>query len=155
MDTRSSQENLNYFSEKKKKKKEVTGEKYFHEFCDRHFEKVTQPGLKVINGTQSTNHILKVFYHEETRELKLVRNLTNWGDDVISLFGVFELKLLHPSYIYFMRTYKMEKAVDEVCEINRKHFEANIEVIFAAMERISFRKALAYANLEKNEDREH
>lgn len=90
-----------------------------------------------------------MFYHDETHKLKLVRNTKDWEDDIITIFGAFELKLLHPSYIYFMRNYKMEKAKDEVCELDRRHFEAIVEVIAAAMERISFRKALAYANLEK------
>lgn len=43
----------------------------------------------------------------------------------------------------------MEKAKDEVYGLDRKYFEAIIEVVAAAMERVSFIKALAYADLEK------
>jgi len=92
-----------------------------------------------------------VFYHEEDRELKLIRNANNPSVDAIELFGAFELKLLHPSYIYFLRSFKMKKVNDEVCELDRKHFEVIIEANAAAMERITFRKALAYSNLEKTE----
>jgi len=79
----------------------------------------------------------------------LVRNLEDPSEDAIELFGAFELKLLHPSYIYFLRSYKMEKAGDEVCELDHMHFEVIIEAIAAAMERITFSKALAYSNFEK------
>jgi len=149
---RCEREDKAYFKEKNKKRKSTPQEdKYLEEFSDKYFDKVTEPGLKVITGTQSTKPILDVFYHEEDRELKIIRNADNTSEDAIELFGAFELKLLHPSYISFLRTFKMKKVKDEVCEIDRRHFEQIIEVIAAAIERITFRKALAYSNLEKTD----
>ena len=42
-------EDAEHFENKKKKKEE--GEAFLHEFSDKYFEKVTPPGLKVIDGT--------------------------------------------------------------------------------------------------------
>ncbi|KAK1415095.1 hypothetical protein QVD17_30866 [Tagetes erecta] len=112
LETRCSQEDSRYFDHKKRKK-EAGGEVYLHELCDK-----------------------------KLRENHRTRNLEDMFEDAIEIFGTFELKLLHSSYIYFMLMYKMEKVVNEVSEIDRKHFVAIIEAIAAAMERISFRKAL-------------
>lgn len=43
----------------------------------------------------------------------------------------------------------MEKLKDEVAVVDRKHFVTILEVIAIVMERISLRKALAYAQIEK------
>ncbi|KAK1434378.1 hypothetical protein QVD17_00117 [Tagetes erecta] len=107
------------------------------------------PGLKVIDGSQATKPILKVFYNQETFELKLVRNLDDWDQDMITLFSTFELKLLHPSYIDFLRNYKMEKLKDPVAEEDRRLFVIMIEVIGAATKKIRLRKALLNTNLVK------
>lgn len=79
-------------------------EKYLHDFCDKDFENVTNLGLKVIDGTQYSKPILKVFYHDNTHELKLVRHLDDWDNDMISLFGVFELNLFASKlYLFFKK----------------------------------------------------
>lgn len=71
------QEDKKYLEQERKKKADA-GEKYLHEFSDSHFEKITNLGLKVIECTLSKKHIFKVFYHEETHELKVVRNLDDF-----------------------------------------------------------------------------
>lgn len=109
-------------------------EKLFHDFSNEDFEKITNPGLKVIDGTQYTKPILKDFYHQETHELKLVHDLDDWDNDKISWFGVLELKLLHPSYIFFLRKYRMEILKDEVRKLDRKHFGVIIQIMVATME---------------------
>ncbi|KAK1429812.1 hypothetical protein QVD17_12061 [Tagetes erecta] len=122
---------------------------YLEEFSDEYFDKVTDPGLKVIDGTQATKPILKFFYNQETFELKLVRNLDDWDKDMITRLSTFELKLLHPSYIDHLRCYKMEKCKDKVAEADRNLFIVMIEVIGVASEKIRLRKALLNANLVK------
>ncbi|KAK1427958.1 hypothetical protein QVD17_16731 [Tagetes erecta] len=69
--------------------------------------------------------------------------------DMITLFSTFELKLLHPSYIDHLRSYKMEKCKDKVAEADRKLFMVMVEVIATASEKIRVRKALLNANLVK------
>ncbi|KAK1414839.1 hypothetical protein QVD17_30600 [Tagetes erecta] len=99
LDFRGQQEDSAYVQAKKERKKKrlvVTEDMYLEEFLDEYFDKVTDPGLKVIDGSQMTKPILRVFYNQETFELKLVRNLENWEKDMITLFSTFELKLLHP-----------------------------------------------------------
>ncbi|KAK1427926.1 hypothetical protein QVD17_16677 [Tagetes erecta] len=150
LDFRGQQEDSAYVQAKKERKKKrlvVTEDMYLEEFSDEYFDKVTDPGLKVIDGTQMTKPILKVFYNQETFELKLVRNLDDWDKDMITLFSTFELKLLHPSYIEFLRSYKIEKCKDKLAEADRKLFTVMIEVIAAASEKIRVRKALLNSNL--------
>ncbi|KAK1421905.1 hypothetical protein QVD17_24626 [Tagetes erecta] len=127
---------------------------YLEEFCDEYIDKVANPGLKVIDGSQKTKPILKAFYHEETYELKLVRNLDDWDHDMITIFCTFQLKLLYPSYIGYLRSHKMEKLKNQVAEDDTKLFEIMFEVIGAATEKIRLRKALLYANLVKIEIKE-
>ncbi|KAK1427756.1 hypothetical protein QVD17_16450 [Tagetes erecta] len=150
LDFRGQQEDTAYVQAKKERKKKrlvVTEDMYLEEFSDEYFDKVTNPGLKVIDGSQMTKPILRVFYNQETFELKLVRNLEDWDKDMITLFSTFELKLLHPSYIDFLRSYKMEKCKDKLAEADRKLFVVMIEVIAAATEKIRVRKALLNSNL--------
>ncbi|KAK1414849.1 hypothetical protein QVD17_30610 [Tagetes erecta] len=150
LDFRGQQEDSAYVQAKKQRKKKrlvVTEDMYLEEFSDEYFDKVTDPGLKVIDGSQMTKPILRVFYNQETFELKLVRNLENWDKDMITLFSTFELKLLHPSYIDFLRSYRMEKCKDALAEADRKLFVVMIEVIAAATEKIRVRKALLNSNL--------
>ncbi|KAK1431877.1 hypothetical protein QVD17_08635 [Tagetes erecta] len=150
LDFRGQQEDSAYVQAKKERKKKrlvVTEDMYLEEFSDEYFDKVTDPGLKVIDGTQMMKPILKVFYNQETFELKLVRNLDDWDKDMITLFSTFELKLLHPSYIEFLRSYKIEKCKDKLAEADRKLFTVMIEVIAAASEKIRVRKALLNSNL--------
>ncbi|KAK1414986.1 hypothetical protein QVD17_30752 [Tagetes erecta] len=150
LDFRGQQEDTAYVQAKKQRKKKrlvVTEDMYLEEFSDEYFDKVTDPGLKVIDGTKMTKPILRVFYNQETFELKLVRNLENWDEDMITLFSTFELKLLHPSYIDFLRSYRMEKCKDKLAEADRKLFVIMIEVIAAASEKIRVRKALLNSNL--------
>lgn len=88
--TRCDQED-DVFSTKKRTKKRAKAEldgKYLLDFSDKDFEKVTSPGLKVIDGTQSSKQILKCFFHEATCELKLVRDLDDWDNEKISFFSV-------------------------------------------------------------------
>ncbi|KAK1431859.1 hypothetical protein QVD17_08603 [Tagetes erecta] len=150
LDFRGQQEDTAYVQAKKQRKKRrlvVTEDMYLEEFSDEYFDKITDPGLKVINGSQMTKPILRVFYNQETFELKLVRNLENWDEDMITLFSTFELKLLHPSYIDFLRSYRMEKCKDALAEADRKLFVVMIEVIAAATEKIRVRKAMLNSNL--------
>ncbi|KAK1441112.1 hypothetical protein QVD17_06950 [Tagetes erecta] len=150
LDFRGQQEDTAYVQAKKERKKKrlvVTEDMYLEEFSDEYFDKVTDPGLKVIDGSQMTKPILRVFYNQETFELKLVRNLEDWDKDMITLFSTFELKLLHPSYIDFLRSYRMEKCKDALAEADRKLFVVMIEVIAAATEKIRVRKALLNSNL--------
>ncbi|KAK1419477.1 hypothetical protein QVD17_28649 [Tagetes erecta] len=150
LDFRGQQEDSAYVQAKKERKKKklvVTEDMYLEEFSDEYFDKVTDPGLKVIDGTQMTKPILRVFYNQETFELKLVRNLEDWDKDMITLFSTFELKLLHPSYIDFLRSYRMEKCKDKLAEADRKLFVVMIEVIAAATKKIRVRKALLNSNL--------
>ncbi|KAK1411448.1 hypothetical protein QVD17_37997 [Tagetes erecta] len=150
LDFRGQQEDTAYVQAKKQKKKKrlvVTEDMYLEEFSDEYFDKITDPGLKVIDGSQMTKPILRVFYNQETFELKLVRNLENWDEDMITLFSTFELKLLHPSYIDFLRSCRMEKCKDALAEADRKLFVVMIEVIAAATEKIRVRKALLNSNL--------
>lgn len=60
--------------------------------------------------------------------------MDDWDNNMISLFDVFELKLLHSSYIKFLRNYQTDKLKDEVEETDRKRFVAVIEAMAAAME---------------------
>ncbi|KAK1411715.1 hypothetical protein QVD17_38275 [Tagetes erecta] len=144
------QEDKAYLNTKKKKQKKlILRDMYLEEFSDEYFDKVTDPGLKVIDGSQATKPILKCFYNQETYELKLVRNLDDWNQDMITLFSTFELKLLHPSYIDYLRNHKMEKLKDPVAEEERRLFVIMIEGIGAANEKIRLRKALLNANLVK------
>ncbi|KAK1411672.1 hypothetical protein QVD17_38230 [Tagetes erecta] len=150
LDFRGQQEDTAYVQAKKQRKKKrlvVTEDMYLEEFSDEYFDKITDPGLKVIDGSQTTKPILRVFYNQETFELKLVRNLEDWDKDMITLFSTFELKLLHPSYIDFLRSYRMEKCKDKLAEADRKLFVVMIEVIAAASEKIRVRKALLNSNL--------
>ncbi|KAK1414872.1 hypothetical protein QVD17_30633 [Tagetes erecta] len=150
LDFRGQQEDTAYIQAKKERKKKrlvVSEDMYLEEFSDEYFDKVTNPGLKVIDGTQMTKPILRVFYNQETFELKLVRNLEDWDKDMITLFSTFERKLLHPSYIDFLRSYRMEKCKDKLAETDRKLFVVMIEVIAAASEKIRVRKALLNSNL--------
>ncbi|KAK1424684.1 hypothetical protein QVD17_20019 [Tagetes erecta] len=150
LDFRGQQEDTAYVQAKKQRKKKrlvVTEDMYLEEFSDEYFDKVTDPGLKVIDGSQMTKPILRVFYNQETFELKLVRNLENWDEDMITLFSTFELKLLHPSYIDFLRSCRMEKCKDALAEADRKLFVVMIEVIAAATEKIRVRKAMLNSNL--------
>ncbi|KAK1415338.1 hypothetical protein QVD17_31118 [Tagetes erecta] len=150
LDFRGQQEDSAYVQAKKERKKKrlvVNEDMYLEEFLDEYFDKVTDPGLKVIDGSQMTKPILRVFYNQETFELKLVRNLDDWDKDMITLFSTFELKLLHPSYIDFLRSYRMEKCRDALAEADRKLFVVMIEVIAAATEKIRVRKALLNSNL--------
>ncbi|KAK1406242.1 hypothetical protein QVD17_41532 [Tagetes erecta] len=150
LDFRGQQEDSAYVQAKKERKKKrlvVSEDMYLEEFSDEYFDKVTNPGLKVIDGSQATKPILRVFYNQETFELKLVRNLEDWDKDMITLFSTFELKLLHPSYINFLRSCKMEKCKDKLAEADRKLFVVMIEVIAAASEKIRVRKALLNSNL--------
>ncbi|KAK1427966.1 hypothetical protein QVD17_16745 [Tagetes erecta] len=134
------QEDKVYLDNKKKKQKKlILRDMYLEEFSDEYFDKVTDPGLKVFDGSQKTKPILKFFYHEETFELKLVCNLDDWDQDMITLFSTFELK----------RSHKMEKMKDPIAEADRKLFEIMIEVIGAATEKIRLRKALLNADLVK------
>ncbi|KAK1419509.1 hypothetical protein QVD17_28681 [Tagetes erecta] len=152
LEFRGQQEDNAYVQSKKKRKQKklvVSEDMYLEEFSDEYFDKVTNPGLKVIDGTQATKPILKFFYNQETFELKLVRNLDDWDKDMITLFSTFELKLLHPSYIDHLRSYRMEKCKDKVAEADRNLFMVMIEVIAAASEKIRLRKALLNANLVK------
>ncbi|KAK1415072.1 hypothetical protein QVD17_30842 [Tagetes erecta] len=152
LDFRGQQEDSAYVQAKKQRKKKklvVSEDMYLEEFSDEYFDKVTNPGLKVIDGTQVTKPILKVFYNQETFELKIVRNMDDWDKDMITLFSTFELKLLHPSYIDFLRSYRMEKCKDKLAEADRKLFVVMIEVIAAASEKIRVRKALLNSNLVK------
>ncbi|KAK1419461.1 hypothetical protein QVD17_28630 [Tagetes erecta] len=150
LEFRGQQEDKIYFDTKKRKEKKlILQDMYLAEFSDEYFDKVTDPGLKVIDGSQATKPILKVFYNQETYELKLVRNLDDWDQDMITLFSTFELKLLHPSYIDYLRNHKMEKLKDPVAEEDRRLFVIMIEVIGAATEKIRLRKALLNANLVK------
>ncbi|KAK1440696.1 hypothetical protein QVD17_06525 [Tagetes erecta] len=150
LDFRGQQEDTAYVQAKKQRKKKrlvVTEDMYLEEFSDEYFDKITDPGLKVIDGSQMTKPILKVFYNQETFELKLVRNLEDWDKDMITLFSTFELKLLHPSYIDFLRSYRIEKCKDALAEADRRLFTVMIEVIAAATEKIRVRKALLNSNL--------
>ncbi|KAK1407829.1 hypothetical protein QVD17_39456 [Tagetes erecta] len=150
LDFRGQQEDSAYVQAKKERKKKklvVSEDMYLEEFSDEYFDKVTNPGLKVIDGSQATKPILRVFYNQETFELKLVRNLDDWDKDMITLFSTFELKLLHPSYIDFLRSCRMEKCKDNLAEADRKLFVVMIEVIAAASEKIRVRKALLNSNL--------
>ncbi|KAK1411591.1 hypothetical protein QVD17_38145 [Tagetes erecta] len=150
LDFRGQQEDSAYVQEKKQRKKKklvVSEDMYLEEFSDEYFDKVTNPGLKVIDGSQATKPILRVFYNQETFELKIVRNMDDWDKDMITLFSTFELKLLHPSYIDFLRSYRMEKCKDKHAEADRKLFVVMIEVIAAASEKIRVRKALLNSNL--------
>ncbi|KAK1429976.1 hypothetical protein QVD17_12367 [Tagetes erecta] len=150
LDFRGQQEDTAYVQAKKQRKKKrlvVTEDMYLEEFSDEYFDKITDPGLKVIDGSQTTKPILRVFYNQETFELKLVRNLEDWDKDMITLFSTFELKLLHPSYIEFLRSCKIEKCKDKLAEADRKLFTVMIEVIAAASEKIRVRKALLNSNL--------
>ncbi|KAK1431890.1 hypothetical protein QVD17_08663 [Tagetes erecta] len=150
LDFRGQQEDSAYVQAKKERKKKslvVSEDMYLEEFSDEYFDKVTNPGLKVIDGSQATKPILRVFYNQETFELKLVRNLEDWDKDMITLFSTFELKLLHPSYIDFLRSCRMEKCKDKLAEADRKLFVVMIEVIAAASEKIRVRKALLNSNL--------
>ncbi|KAK1408288.1 hypothetical protein QVD17_39936 [Tagetes erecta] len=150
LDFRGQQEDTAYVQAKKQRKKKrlvVTEDMYLEEFSDEYFDKITDPGLKVIDGSQMTKPILRVFYNQETFELKLVRNLEDWDKDMITLFSTFELKLLHPSYIEFLRSYRIEKCKDKLAEADRKLFTVMIEVIAAASEKIRVRKALLNSNL--------
>ncbi|KAK1415099.1 hypothetical protein QVD17_30870 [Tagetes erecta] len=70
---------------------------------------------------------------------------------MITIFGTFELKLLHPSYIDYLRSRKPEKLNSEVADADKKHFEIIFEVIGAETEKIRLRKTLLYANLVKIE----
>jgi len=76
LDFRCTREDKAYFEKKKKNKKSSnTEDRYLDDFSEKYFERITEPGLKVISGTQTTNPILKVFYHEEDRELKFINNI--------------------------------------------------------------------------------
>ncbi|KAK1427822.1 hypothetical protein QVD17_16518 [Tagetes erecta] len=78
LDFRGQQEDTAYVQAKKERKNKrlvVSEDMYLEEFSDEYFDKVTNPGLKVIDGSQMTKPILRVFYNQETFELKLVRNL--------------------------------------------------------------------------------
>ncbi|KAK1441059.1 hypothetical protein QVD17_06896 [Tagetes erecta] len=150
LDFRGQQEDTAYVQAKKERKKKrliVSEDMYLEEFSDEYFDKVTNPGLKVIDGSQMTKPILRVFYNQEPFELKLVRNLEDWDKDMITLFSTFELKLLHPSYIDYLRSCRMEKCKDKLAEADRKLFVVMIEVIAAATEKIRVRKALLNSNL--------
>ncbi|KAK1419536.1 hypothetical protein QVD17_28710 [Tagetes erecta] len=150
LDFRGQQEDSEYVQAKKQKKKKrlvVTEDMYLEEFSDEYFDKITDPGLKVIDWSQMTKPILRVFYNQDTFELKLVRNLEDWDKDMITLFSTFELKLLHPSYIDYLRSIRMEKCKDKLAEADRKLFVVMIEVIAAASEKIRVRKALLNSNL--------
>ncbi|KAK1441337.1 hypothetical protein QVD17_07184 [Tagetes erecta] len=152
LEFRGQQEDSAYVQSKKTRKQKklvVSEDMYLEEFSDEYFDKVTNPGLKVFDGTQATKPILKFFYNQETFELKLVQNLDDWDKDLITLFSTFELKLLHPSYIDHLRSYKMEKCKDKTAEADRNLFMVMIEVIAAASEKIRLRKALLNANLVK------
>ncbi|KAK1421758.1 hypothetical protein QVD17_24360 [Tagetes erecta] len=148
LEFRGQQEDKLYLDSKKKKQtKLILRDMYLEEFSDEYFDKVTNPGLKVFDGSQKTKPILKFFYHEETYKLKLVRNLDDWDQDMITLFSTFELNLLHPSYIDHLRNHKMEKIKDPVAEADRRLFKIMVEVIGAATEKIRLRKALLNATL--------
>ncbi|KAK1414964.1 hypothetical protein QVD17_30730 [Tagetes erecta] len=152
LEFRGQQEDSAYVQSKKQRKQKklvVSEDMYLEEFSDEYFDKVTDPGFKVIDGTQATKPNLKVFYNQETFELKIVRNMDDWDKDMITLFSTFELKLLHPSYIDFLRSYRMERCKDKVAEADRNLFVVMIEVIAAASEKIRVRKALLNANLVK------
>ncbi|KAK1431999.1 hypothetical protein QVD17_08852 [Tagetes erecta] len=152
LEFRDQQEDSAYVQSKKKRKQKklvVSEDMYLEEFSDEYFDKVTDPGLKVFDGSQATKPILKVFYNQETFELKIVRNMDDWDKDMITLFSTFELKLLHPSYIDYLRSYRMERCKDKVAEADRNLFVVMIEVIAAASEKIHVRKALLNANLVK------
>ncbi|KAK1415039.1 hypothetical protein QVD17_30808 [Tagetes erecta] len=92
LEFRGQQEDSAYVQSKKKRKQKklVMRDMYLEEFSDEYFDKVTNPGLKVIDGTQVTKPILKFFYNQETFELKLVRNLDDWDKDMITLFTASE-----------------------------------------------------------------
>lgn len=47
-----------------------------------------------------------------------MRDLDYWDNDMISLFGVFEIKLLYLSYIYFLRNQNLEKVKSKVAEVD-------------------------------------
>ncbi|KAK1406522.1 hypothetical protein QVD17_41920 [Tagetes erecta] len=150
LDFRGQQEDSAYVQAKKERKKKrliVSEDMYLEEFSDEYFDKVTNPGLKVIDGSQMTKPILRVFNNQENFELKLVRNLEDWDKGMITLFSTFELKLLHPSYIDFLRSCRMEKCKDKLAEADRKLFVVMIKVIAAAFEKIRVRKALLNSNL--------
>ncbi|KAK1429948.1 hypothetical protein QVD17_12311 [Tagetes erecta] len=152
LEFRGQQEDSAYVQAKKTRKQKklvVSEDMYLEEFSDEYFDKVTNPGLKVFDGSQATKPILKVFYNQETFELKIVRNLDDWDKDMITLFSTFELKLLHPSYIDFLRSYRMERCRDKVAEADRNLFVVMIEVIAAASEKNRIRKALLNSNLVK------
>lgn len=107
LQSRGDQEDRYYFQQKRRRReKDEADDKNLIDFSDEDFEKITNLGLEVVDCTQTTKPILKALYHEETHELKLVHNLDVWDDEMITLFDVFELKLLHPSYILFLRTIK-------------------------------------------------
>lgn len=66
--------------------------------------------MKVISGDQQTLPILIWFYQTVNKELVLIINLKDYAVDVIRIFGVFELRLLHPNYIQFLSRQKFQGA---------------------------------------------
>ncbi|KAK1414797.1 hypothetical protein QVD17_30556 [Tagetes erecta] len=148
LEFRGQQEDSAYVQSKKTRKQKklvVSDDMYLEEFSDEYFDKVTDLGLKVFDGSQATKPILKFFYNQETFELKLVRNLDDWDKDMITLFSTFELKLLHPSYIDHLRSYKLENCAEKI-HVRKALLNANL--VKVDIPEIEFMRVTAKGTLE-------
>lgn len=68
---------------------------------DKYLSKLEKQGVKVVNGDQTSIPILKWFNDTTNKEVVLVTNSEDYEEDVVRMFGVFDLRLLHPSNIHF------------------------------------------------------
>ncbi|KAK1427967.1 hypothetical protein QVD17_16746 [Tagetes erecta] len=109
--------------------------------------KLEQQGVKVFKGDQNSYPILRWFYDTRNKELVLVRNVEDYSEDEIRMFGVFELRLLHPSYIHFLAKQKFEKMVGQDSVQDLCYFIHMIEILSVAYEKMALRKELLVLNV--------
>lgn len=108
---------------------------------------VLSEGVKVITGTQKSLPIKMSFYHSETFELMLIRDLDELDIKVVRLFGTFELGLLDPSYIHFLSNQSLEEPSQEAAQNDMKYFIHMINLMSKVMESLALKKELVKQNI--------
>lgn len=73
----------------------------------------------------------------QNKEVVLVRNSEDYGDEVVRMFGVFELRLLHPSYIHFLAKKKFERVKDQDYAQGLRYFIHMIELLSTVYEKLA------------------
>jgi len=134
--------------QKKKKTAFVPGviRQFMLDDIAKYLRKLEQQGVKVFKGDQLSLPIKKWWYDSGNKELLLIRNLEDKSVNEFRMFGVFELRLLHPSYLHFLAKQKSERVIDKDVVQDLCYFIHMIEILSVAYEKMALRKELLALN---------